>query len=137
MNANSCGRMDNLLSIKDKLTASSSKRKKKQALRLDKAIFRMRRKIKHLQSEVHKKSVAFYTREFDAIIIPPFETSNIVNRKTRRTTLQTVLLGHYQFRQCLVEELGVRVIIQNEAYTSKTCRRYVQMPKLWDCNGSR
>jgi putative transposase len=32
--------------------------------------------------------------------------------------------GHYQFRQRLIskaEELGVRVIIQNEAYTSKTC----------------
>src|SRR6185312_15408158 len=60
-----CKHMDNLLSIKDKLAASSSK----QALRLDKVIFRMRRKIKHLQSEVHKKSVAFFTREFDAIIL--------------------------------------------------------------------
>ena len=32
--------------------------------------------------------------------------------------------AHYQFRQCLVakaEELGVHIIIQNEAYTSKTC----------------
>ena len=69
--------MDNLLSIKDKLAAFSSKLKKKQALRN----LRMRRKIKHLQSEVHKKSVALFTREFDAIIIPPFEVSSIVNRK--------------------------------------------------------
>ena len=47
--------------------------------------------------------------------------------------------GHYQFRQHLVakvEELWVRVIIQNEAYTSKTCScsknrrvRDVQVPK--------
>ena len=32
--------------------------------------------------------------------------------------------GHYQFRQRLVakaEEVRVHVIIQNEAYTSKTC----------------
>ena len=32
--------------------------------------------------------------------------------------------AHYQFHQHLVakaEELGVHVIIQNEAYTSKTC----------------
>jgi len=34
-----CKHMDYLLSINDKLAASSSKRKKKQALRLDKAIF--------------------------------------------------------------------------------------------------
>ena len=32
--------------------------------------------------------------------------------------------AHYRFRQRLVakaEEFGVRIIIQNEAYTSKTC----------------
>ena len=38
-----CKHMDNLFSIKDALAASSSKRKKKKALRLDKAIFRMGR----------------------------------------------------------------------------------------------
>ena len=73
----------------------------------------MRRKIKRLQSEVHKKSVAFFTREFDATIIPPFKVSNMVNRKTRKITRKTVrkmlCWGHYQFRQRLVvkaEELG-------------------------------
>src|SRR5207237_10513945 len=100
--------MDDLLSIKDKLAASSSKRKKKKASRLDKAISRMRRKIKHLQSELHKKSVAFFTREFDAIIIPPFEVSNMINRKTRRITRKTVrkmlCWGHYQFSQRLVSK---------------------------------
>ena len=102
--------MDNLLSVKDKLAASSSKRKKKQALRLDKAICQMRRKIKYLQSKVHKKSVAFFTREFDAIIIPPFEVSNKVNRKTRKITRKTVrkmlYWGHYQRLAAKAEELG-------------------------------
>ena len=69
--------MDNLHSIRDKLAASNSKRKNKKALRLDNAISQMIRKIKHLQSEMHKKSVAFFTHEFDAIIIPPFEVSNM------------------------------------------------------------
>ena len=73
------------------LAASSSKRKKKKALRLDKAIFEMRRKIKHLQSEVYKENVAFFTSEFDAIIIPPFEVSNMVNRKTKKITKKTVV----------------------------------------------
>ena len=123
-----CKYMDNLHSIRDKLAASNSKRKNKKALRLDNAISQMIRKIKHLQSEMHKKSVAFFTREFDAIIIPPFEVSNMVNRKTRNITRKTVrkmlCWAHYRFRQRLVakaEELGVHVIIQNEAYTSKTC----------------
>jgi hypothetical protein len=44
----------------------------------------MRRKISHLKNEIHKKAVSFFTREFDAIIIPPFEVSNMINRKTRK-----------------------------------------------------
>jgi putative transposase len=129
--------LDNLHSIRDKLAASNSKRKNKKALRLDNAISRMIRKIKHLRSEIHKKSVAFFTREFDAIIIPPFEVSNMVNRITRNITQKTVrkmlCWAHYQFRQRLVakaEELGVHVIIQNEAYTSKTCSSCGSIQKI-------
>jgi putative transposase len=123
-----CKYMDDLISKKDHLATSTSKRKKKKAKRLETAIFRMRRKIKHLQSEIHRKSIAFFTHEFDAIVIPPFEVSNMVNCKTRKITRPTVrkmlCWAHYHFRQRLIakaEELGVRVIIQNEAYTSKTC----------------
>jgi len=74
-------------------------------------------KNQHLQSEVHKKSVAFFTREFDAIVIPPFEVSNMINRKTRKIARKTVCKMlcwvHYQFRQRLMakaKELGVHVI---------------------------
>ena len=90
-----CKHMDNLLSIKDMLAASSSKRKKKKALRLDKAIFQMRRKIKHLHSEVHKKCRIWCHYH-----------SNIVNRKTRKITRKTV---HYQFRQrpCYYPKWGI------------------------------
>ena len=41
--------------------------------------------------------------------------------------------AHYQFRQRLVakaEELGVHIIIQNEAYTSKTCSWCGKIQKL-------
>ena len=55
-----CKYMDNLHSIRDKLAASNSKRKNKKALRLDNAISRMIRKIKHLQGEIHKKCCIFY-----------------------------------------------------------------------------
>src|SRR5581483_3311005 len=75
----------------------------------------MRRKIKHLQSKVHKKSVAFFTREFDAITI--IEVSDMINRKTRKIARKTVCnmlcWVHYQFRQRLMakaKELGVHVI---------------------------
>jgi IS605 OrfB family transposase len=123
-----CQHMDTLISRKDKLASTNSKRKQKKARRLNTAIARMRRKIFRLQSEIHKKAAAFFTREFDAIVIPPFEVSRMINRKTRKirslTVRQMLRWGHFRFRQRLIskaEELGVRVIIQDEAYTSKTC----------------
>ena len=76
--------MDNLILKKDQLIISTSKRKKKKAKRINNAIFRMRWKIIHLQNEIHRKAIAFFTYEFDAIIIPPFEVSGIINRKQER-----------------------------------------------------
>ena len=70
-------------------------RKKKKALRVDKAIFRMRKKIRQLQNEIHQKTIKFLTDEFDVIVIPPFEVSGMVNRKTQKITKKTV-------RRCLV-----------------------------------
>src|SRR4051794_31934373 len=110
-----CHKMDDLISRKDKCAASSSKRKQKKARRLNIAVARMRRRIKSLRMEVHKKAAGFFTREFDAVIIPPFEVSQMVNRKTRKIRSRTVRemlgWGHYAFRQHLIskaEELGVR-----------------------------
>ena len=95
---------------------------------LTKLFFCMRKKIRQLQNEIHWKTIKFLTDEFDVIVIPPFEVSDMVNRKTRKITKKTVrkMLGwsHYKFRQQLIskaEEKGIHVIIQNEAYTSKTC----------------
>ncbi|CAG8580437.1 6062_t:CDS:2 [Cetraspora pellucida] len=123
-----CKYMDDLISRKDKLSNSKSKRKKKKASRLDKAVHRMRRKIYRLQNEIHRKTIKFLTDEFDIIVIPPFETSNMINRKTRKINKKTVkrMLGwsHYKFKQRLIsksKEKGNKVIFQNEAYTSKTC----------------
>src|SRR4051812_29753218 len=111
--------MDTLISKKDQLTASSSKRKRQKAMRLGHTVARMRRHVYNLQSEVHRKAIAFLTHEFDAIIIPPFEVSDMVGRIrrriTRRTVHQMLCWAHYCFRQRLLakaEELNVRVIIQ-------------------------
>ncbi|KAG9298248.1 hypothetical protein G9A89_002736 [Geosiphon pyriformis] len=88
-------------SKKDEL--NTSKRKKAKARRLEKAIGCMHQKILHLQSEIHRKAAAFFTHEFDAIVIPFVVSDMMKNEKEVKT-----------------EELGVRFIIQNEAYTFKT-----------------
>ena len=38
--------------------------------------------------------------------------------------------AYYRFCQCLIEELEVHVIIQNEAYTSKTCNWCGKIQKI-------
>ncbi|CAG8746082.1 18113_t:CDS:2, partial [Acaulospora morrowiae] len=47
--------------------------KKYKACRLDYTVSQMRQKITHLQSEIHQKSVTFFTHEFDTIVIHSFE----------------------------------------------------------------
>jgi putative transposase len=64
----------------------------------------------------------------------------MVNRKTQKITRKTVrkmlCWSHYRFQQCLIskaEEKGIHVIIQNEAYISKTCSWYgnIKYSKDW------
>ncbi|KAG9287311.1 hypothetical protein G9A89_008942 [Geosiphon pyriformis] len=69
-------------------THSTSKRKKSKARDFDKA------------------AIAFFICEFDSIIIPSFEVSNMANRKIRKITRKTPK----------AEEFGVYIIAQNEAY---------------------
>jgi transposase len=142
-----CQHTDNLISRKDKLAASNSRRKQRKARRLAAAVARMQRKLLRLRTEIHRKAAAFFAREFDAIIVPPFAVSGMVNRKTRKISRGTVrkmlCWGHHRFRQRLIskaEELSARVIIQNEAYTSKTCSwcgniQNIGGSKLYKCRG--
>jgi len=144
-----CKYMDDLISRMDRLKKSSSKRKKRKAQRLAAAVARMRRGIIRLQNEIHRKAIAFFVHEFDAIVIPPFEVSSMVNRKTRKITRRTVrsMLGwaHYRFRERLTskaEEAGVHVIVQDEAYTSKTCSwcgnvQVIGGSKMYHCRGCK
>ena len=88
----------------------------------------MWRRIVCLQNEIHRKAIMFFVHEFNAIVILPFKVSSMMNYKTQKITCQTVRnmlsWAHFRFQQWLIskaEETGVRVIIQNEAYTSKTC----------------
>src|SRR5688572_20889196 len=121
----------------DRLNEPGSKHKKRKARRISAAVARMRRGIVRLQDETHRKAIAFFVREFDVIVIPPFKVSSMVDRKTCRIARRTVrdMLGwaHHRFRERLTsktEKAGVQVIVQDEAYTSKTCSRCGNMPAI-------
>ncbi|WP_293091836.1 transposase [Moorena sp. SIOASIH] len=115
-----CQHLDNLLS-------KISKAKGGQKRRMKKAARRMVIKIQNLVNELHHKTARFLVDNFDVILIPTFETSQMSrkgNRKIRSKTVRNMLtFAHYRFKEFLkhkAQEMGKLVIDVCEAYTSKT-----------------
>ena len=115
-----CTHLDALISKRDK---SSSKRKS----RINKAIKRMRNKIHDLIDEIHHKTARFLVDNFDVILLPSFDVSDMVKsakRKINSKTAKAMLTwAHYRFKCFLkskCEEFNKVLLIVNEAYTSKT-----------------
>lgn len=91
----------------------------------------LRTKVRNIIDDLHRKTSKFFCDCFQSIVIPPFETQNMVMipKTTRRkisskTARNMMTLSHYRFQQCLKDQakkFGRNVITINEAYTSKTC----------------
>lgn len=132
---NACGhigqgdfsRIQRLAHHLDTLISSMSKAGKQKKMRMQKAADRMRHKIKDLVAELHHKAALFFVENFDVILLPTFETKNMVRksgRKLRTKTVRNLLsFGYYKFKQFLKHkafEFGKLVVDCSEAYTSKT-----------------
>lgn len=116
-----CYHLDRLLSR----IATCTVRRKKRTLR--RAANQIRTRIRCLVKELHCKLVHFLVSNFDVILLPSFDTSQMVVKSKRRirkkSVRQMLTLSHYKFKQRLLEkakQCGKHVIIVNEAYTSKT-----------------
>lgn len=112
----------------DKLEGRMSQSSSKKKYHLRRACRRLRRRIRCLVDEVHKQLAKYLATSYDAVMIPTFEVSNMVrkaDRKIRKATVRQMLSwSHYRFRQRLISkcrEYGSKVVVVNEAYTSKTC----------------
>jgi putative transposase len=96
----------------------------------------MRIKIKNLVKELHHKTAHFLCSNFKVILLPTFETSqmvrwagdpssNKVNRKIRSKTARAMMSWcHYEFKLFIknkAKQFGCTVVDVCEAYTSKTC----------------
>ena len=121
----------------DKLVSRISKAKCKQKRRLRKATERMGVKIKNLITELHHKIAYFLVTNFDVILLPTFETSQMVSKSRRKlrskSVRQMLTLSHYQFKEFLrwkTWALGKKLIEVCEAYTSKTVSRTGEMVKI-------
>jgi putative transposase len=111
----------------DKLVSRISKTSSQQKRRLKKAANRLRCKVKNLVKELRHKTAKFLVDNFDVILLPTFETSQMVSKSRRKlrnkSVRQMLTLSHYEFKTFLkwkAWEQSKTVIDCNEAYTSKT-----------------
>ncbi len=117
-----CHHLDDLL--------SQAKLEKKRFAKRNKyrAADRMRLRIRNLTDELHHQAARWLVDHFDILLLPTFETSEMVLRGARKLRSKSVrnLLSyaHYRFQQFLkwkCWQTGKALLLVNEAYTSKTC----------------
>lgn len=86
---------------------------------------RIRDKIENIVDDLHYKTINYITRKYETIILPTFESQNLLKKMKSRITKRMLLAyKHYEFKTRLkqkCEERGNRLIICTEEYTSKTC----------------
>jgi len=109
-------KLDKLRSLRDKKIIKGRKG--------DKII---NRHLNNLIDDLHHKTANMLTKRYNVIILPPFESQEMV-KKSRNSNLNRNLLQlkHYQFQQRLKSKCQLRYcdcVQVTEEYTSKTCGR--------------
>lgn len=123
------GRIIRLYHHADVLQGKMKKEKSHQRkLRMRRARLRIYERAKHYVDELHKQLAKHLASNYDLIMLPSFETSKMIKKDDRpfgkKTAREMASWAHYRFKQRLIfkcHELGSKVAIVNEAWTSKTC----------------
>ena len=124
------GRIQRLCQHQDNLLSRATQAPSRKRRNMRRAAARMTVRIWNLVNELHHKTARYLVDNFDVILLPAFETSDMVTRGQRRIRSKTVrnllTFAHHRFRNFLkhkAAETGRTVLIVNEAYTSKTVSR--------------
>lgn len=107
--------------------AKTTEKGKRRGRRL--AWFRKLEQIQNRINEVHKKLSTWLCRNYRVVLIPKFDCSRMIRRANRKIGNKTArgmcTWAHYRFRQMLISKSELypwcKVIVCDEAYTSKTC----------------
>jgi putative transposase len=117
-----CKHLDNLMS---RTTKEPSQRRR---YKMRKAQMRMRNKIRNLVDEFHKKFVKLLVDTYDLVLLPTYESSDMVNksiRKISRPSVRAMLTwAPYRFKQRLLmksHNTQCNVVIVDEHHTTMTC----------------
>ena len=112
----------------DRTISKASKATGRSRWRIGRAANGLRQRFENVVRDLHYQCANFLTTRYQAIIIPAFGSKKMSSKMDRRLTTKTVRsmlgLGHYAFRQRLLEvaeRRGVRVAVTTEEYTSMTC----------------
>lgn len=125
--ARQCEHLDTLKSRHDKALGRKFKRRR---YKLRIAMRQVRTRIKNLRSECHKQVASYLAKNYDVIVLPTFETSQMVVKKSRKLHSKTaramMTWAFYQFSQTLqhlCNRYGSKLVRITEEYTSKTCTK--------------
>lgn len=117
-------RLKRLNKEKDQLDSKISGEKKYyRKTKLKKARAKIYKKIGNIVKDLHYKTINFLSK-YKLVVLPKFKVKEMLpglNKYVRRSLLD---LSHYKFKLRLAEktsEIGTKLLISNEAYTSKTC----------------
>ncbi len=112
--------IDQLQSKHDRCTNRKKRRRYRQAMD------RLRKRVKNLREDCHKKICKYLVDAYDLILLPKFESKKMVSALHSKAARNMMTWSHYSFQQRLkfkAQQKGKTVIIVNESYTSKTCTR--------------
>ncbi len=117
-------RIDKLLSARDLLKGKECRERRNN---LRRAVGKLRYRLRCLVDELHWKCINYLVRNYRVILLPTFETSEMVRRGGRKINKTVVRAMQsyrfYEFGERLAHkccEYGVTLLRVNEAYTSKT-----------------
>ena len=116
-----------LLRLDDLVGLRAKARHREWRRHLQKRIDKLAIRVRNLVDDLHRRVAYDLVQAFDVILLPSFETKEMSvksDRKIRTRTVRSMLgLAHYRFRQKLewmCRKYGKRLVIANEAYTSRT-----------------
>ena len=112
----------------DKIRKLQSLRKKKIVKHSPKKkILKLFARIRNITNDTHHKMAKYLTQHFTDILLPSFESQDMISSKclSKETKRQMNFNQHFRFRIRLLDKCcevkNTRLHIVNEAYTSKTC----------------
>jgi putative transposase len=125
-------RIGRLCHFYDKLQSEWSQEgvRHRRRYRLKRAARRIQKKIRNLVDDLHKKLVKYLCTHYRVILLPEFNTQQMVKRRRCRrirskTARAMMTWSHYRFKKRLMDKAReypwCRVIVCTEEYTSKTC----------------